>query len=487
MKHLIAALSLIAFWLPAFAQEPKPLDLGSKRELFVDDYLIEKLDNLSLQLHEPVLRDVSFKFELPWEGLFSAYVTIIHDNGKYRAYYRGGPTNGADGDAWAEALCVAFSDDGIHWYKPKLGLVEKDGSKDNNIIMTGIPHLMHNFAPMIDDRPGVPVEERYKALAGTEHSGGLLAFSSPDGLIWKKMSDQPVLGKHEQFPGAYDSQNVPIWSARENCYVAFFRVWEHPGLRYIARADSKDFLHWENVLKMEIFHDGEPAPFEQFYTNQTSAYFRAPHIYIATPARFMEGRQVLSEEQAVEVKADYFKDCSDAVLLTSRNGNRYDRTFMEPLIRPGIGLQNWVSRTNYPAQNIVPTGDTEMSLYVNANYMTPDAELRRYSLRLDGFASLHAPYQGGTFVSKPLTFSGNRLSLNFSTSAAGGMFVQLEQIDGTPWPGFALEDCREIIGDEIARNVLWKDGTDVSALAGKIVRIRIVMNDADIYSLKFEQ
>jgi len=201
----------------------------------------------------------------------------------------------------------------------------------------------------------------------------------------------------------------------------------------------------------------------------------------------MEGRQVLTEEQAVDVKADYFKDCSDAVLLTSRNGNRYDRTFMEPLVRPGIGLQNWVSRTNYPAQNIVPTGDSEMSLYVNANYMTPDAELRRYTLRLDGFASLHAPYKGGTFVSKPLTFSGNRLSLNFSTSAAGGLFVQLEEIDGTPCLGFALEDCKEIIGNEIARDVLWKNGTDVSSLAGKTLRIRITIKDADLYSLKFEE
>ena len=490
MKHVLTMIALTCLYLPAFAQNalPLPLELGTKRELFVDDYLIETLDHLFLQLHEPVLRDVCFKFDLPWEGLHCAYVTIIHDNEQYRAYYRGGPTSGGDGDT-SEALCVAFSDDGIHWTKPTLGFVEKNGSKENNIVMTGIPHLMHNFAPMIDNRPGVPVEERYKALAGTLHAGGLHAFSSPDGLVWKRMSEQPVLGKLEQYAYSYDSLNVPMWSARENCYVAFFRVVMPPFKRYIGRATSKDFLHWENIETMEVFHAGEPAPFEQFYTNQTSAYFRAPHIYIATPARFMEGRQVLTEEQATEAKVDprYFKDCSDAVLLTSRNGNRYDRTFMEPFVRPGIGIQNWVSRTNYPAQNIVPTGETEMSLYVNANYATPDAELRRYSLRIDGFASLHAPYQGGIFVSKPLTFSGNRLSLNFSTSAAGGLFVQLEQLDGTPLSGFALEDCKEVIGDEIARDVLWKNGTDVSSLAGKPVRIRIAMKDADLYSLKFEE
>ncbi|MCL2117751.1 MAG: hypothetical protein FWH27_04895 [Planctomycetaceae bacterium] len=490
MKCFLLTLVSVCFCLPAFAQEPasQPLDLGSKRELFVDNYLIDTLDNLSLKLHEPVFRDVSFKFDLPWEGLYCGYVTMIHDNGKYRAYYRGGPTKGGDGDT-SEALCVAFSDDGIHWTKPKLGLAERDGSKENNIVMTGIPHLMHNFAPMIDDRPGVPVEERYKALSGTLHSGGLFAFSSPDGLVWKKMSEQPVLGKLDQYAYAYDSQNVPLWSPSEQCYVACFRVVISPFKRYIGRAASQDFLHWENIETMEVIHDGQPAPFEQFYTNQTGVYFRAPHIYVATPARFMEGRQVLTEEQAKEanVNPGYFKDCSDAIILTSRGGNRYDRTFMEPFVRPGIGIQNWVSRTNYPARNFVPTGENEMSLYVNANYATPDSELRRYSLRLDGFASLHAPYAGGTFVSKPLTFSGKRLSLNFSTSAAGGLKVQLEQIDGTPYPGFALDDCKEVIGNEIARDVLWTNGTDVSSLAGQTLRIRIVMKDADLYSLKFEE
>ena len=488
MKRLLITLVSLCFCLSAYAQESKPLDLGSRRELFVDHYLIDKLDNLSLRLHEPVLRDVCFKFDLPWEGIFCGYVTIIRDNGKYRAYYRGGPTDGKDGST-TEALCVAFSDDGIHWMKPKLGLVEKNGSKDNNVVMTGIPHLMHNFAPMIDSRPGVPAEERYKALGGTLHSDGLFAFSSPDGLVWKKMSDKPVLGKLEQYAYSYDSQNVPLWSPSENCYVAYFRVVMPPFKRYIGRATSTDFLHWENVQTMDVIHDGKPAPFEQFYTNQTNVYFRAPHIYIATPARFMEGRQVLTKEQAEEAKVDptYFEDCSDAVFLTSRGGNRYDRTFMEPLIRPGIGFQNWVSRTNYPAQNIIQTGENEMSLYINANYATPDSELRRYTLRLDGFASLHAPYEGGTFVSKPLTFSGKKLSLNFSTSAAGGLKVQLEQADGTPYPGFALNDCKEIIGNEIARNVLWTNGIDVSSLAGKTVRIRMFLKDADLYSLKFEE
>lgn len=75
-----------------------------------------------------------------------------------------------------------------------------------------------------------------------------------------------------------------------------------------------------------------------------------------------------------------------------------------------------------------------MSLYVNQDYAQPTAHLRRYSMRLDGFASLHCGYAGGHAITKPLTFSGKELSLNFSTSAAGGVKVGIEETDGKPYP-----------------------------------------------------
>jgi hypothetical protein len=129
--------------------------------------------------------------------------------------------------------------------------------------------------------------------------------------------------------------------------------------RWITRTTSKDFLSWSEPVDMSF---GE-APPEHLYTNQTHPYFRAPHLYIGIAARFMPGRQVLTDEQARAINVDpgYFKDCSDNVLLTSRDGNRYDRTFMEGFIRPDIGPENWTSRTNYPALNVVPTGPSEMS------------------------------------------------------------------------------------------------------------------------------
>src|SRR5262249_44719848 len=213
---------------------------------------------------------------------------------------------------------------------------------------------------------GVPAAERYKALGGTSKSG-LIAFASADGLRWRRLQEAPVLTA-----GAFDSQNLAFWSAVEGEYVCYFRTFKRidgTGYRWISRSTSADFRHWSGPVEM-TFGD---APPEHLYTNQTQPYFRAPHLYIATPARFMPGRQAITPEQAqaIHVHPQYFGDTSDAVLMSSRGGSRYDRTFLEGFIRPAIGLENWVSRTNYPALNVVPTSDREMSIYVQQNYGQP--------------------------------------------------------------------------------------------------------------------
>jgi hypothetical protein len=458
------------------ADEPAgPTDIGSRRELFVDQYLIDKLDGLSLRLEQPRDEGIALKFDKPWEGAFAGYCTILRDGGEYRAYYRGNPTAGRDGSD-TEVTCVAYSKDGVTWTKPKLDLFEVRGSKANNVVLAVSIPFSHNFCPMIDSRPGVPKAERYKALAGLGKTG-LFAFVSEDGLRWKKLRDEAVIPK-----GAFDSQNVPFWSDNEKCYLCYFRVFVN-GIRRISRTTSKDFVTWTDPVLMEY---GD-APIEHLYTNQTHPYFRAPHIYVGVAARFMPGRQVLTADQAkaVGVNPAYFKDCSDGVLITTRGGNRYDRTFPEGFLTPGIGPENWVSRTNYPALNVVQTGSAEMSLYANQNYGQPTSHLRRYSLRLDGFAAVVAPYAGGELVTKPVTFTGKELALNFATSAAGGVRVELQDDAGKPVSGFALADSIESIGNETDRVVRWKSGSDVSRLSGKKVRLRFVMKDARLYSFQF--
>lgn len=470
-----AALGAAAIARAEGGPAPQPLALAGRRELFVDSYLIERLSGASLALERPRDEGVVFRFDHPWEGRFSAYATIIRDGAAYRAYYRGTASAGQDGSA-AEVTCVAESADGITWRKPDLGLFEVMGTRRNNVILAGQAPYSHNFCPMLDGRPGVPAAERYKALSGIGRTG-LAAWVSADGLRWRRLREEAVLTK-----GAFDSQNVPFWSEAEQRYLCYLRVFVD-GIRRIARSESRDFLTWSEPVLMGY---GD-RPVEHLYTNQTHPYFRAPHLYLGIAARFLPGRQVLTDEQARAINVDpgYFKDCSDGVLITSRGGDRYDRTFMEGFLCPGIGAENWVSRTNYPARNVVPTGPTEMSFYANQSYGQPTSHLRRYSLRLDGFSSVVAPYGGGELVTRPLTFAGAELTLNFATSAAGGIRVEIQDERGTALPGYGLADSIETIGNEIDRAVRWRAGSSVAALAGRPVRLRLAMRDARVYALQF--
>ena len=467
-------------WLLALLLADPSASPPPTRELFVDKALIESMDNAELLLAEPRDEGAVLQFDRPWEGLFSGYATIIRDGDLLRLYYRGHPDSSKDGST-SEAICYAESRDGRTWTKPNLGLYTVLGTRDNNVVLADAAPVTHNFCPFLDRNPAATPDQRFKGLGGISTSG-LIAYVSADGLTWKKLQDKPV---YEEKGWVFDSQNVPFWSEAEQCYVLYYRR-AAAKQRAIARTTSKDFIRWTPPVQMRYSDTGTGVPSHQLYTNQTQPYFRAPQIYLATAARFMQKRQVITPEQAAEINVHpkYFQDTSDAILMTSRGGDLYDRSLIGALIRPGIGARNWVSRTNYPALNIVQTGDTEMSLYVNQDYGQPTAHLHRYSFRLDGLASVRAPLSGGTLVTKPIRLSGQPLSLNFRTSAAGGIKVEVQDADGKPIPGFELNNCVEVIGNEVTRPVAWKSA-DFKSLAGKEVRLKFAISDADLYAMEF--
>jgi hypothetical protein len=449
------------------------VDIGSRLELFVDSYLIEAMQGTSLKMHPPV-KAPRAKSPLPVHHM----MTVIQDGGRYRAWYR---TNdpGFKGPFHSghpgEMVNYAESQDGIEWTFPKMGLHEVAGSKENNVILAKMPPFLTNFMPFLDTRPDVPAAERYKALAGypgggdkrgtTEPGRGLFAFVSPDGIQWTKKAE--AIPYHPKWRHAFDSPNVSFWSEAEQQYVCYFRTWTDPErLRSINRATSKDFVTWTESVEMK-----PNFPKEHLYTSMTHPYFRAPHIYIALPTRYVPG---VGEAQDSETTAN----TTDVLLMTTRAGaESYDRTFKEAYIRPGLAPAQWINRANYVACNILPTGKQEMTIYHRSG--------DRYVLRTDGFASVNAGAEEGECLTKPLIFSGKRLLLNHSGSAVGTIRVEIQEANGTPIPGFTLAECEPVWGDKIKTAVQWKGGSDVSSLAGKKVRLRFSMKEADVFSLQF--
>uniref|UniRef100_UPI00404A34A5 hypothetical protein n=1 Tax=Cephaloticoccus sp. TaxID=1985742 RepID=UPI00404A34A5 len=485
----------------------QPIDIGNRWELMVDHYLIDSFDGTSLKLHHPQRADVALQFNDPWDRDASGYATIIKDGDLLRMYYRGGPADKSSGvsESSTAYFCYAESRDGIHWIKPNLGLVEFEGSKENNILLAPAVddgNYTKNASPFYDTREGVPENERFKAVGG-KWPDGIYVLVSPDGIHWKKWHDTPVFKD-----GAFDSLNVAFWSELENCYVLYFRVfsgitnytpprtqpWTLSGYRTIARVTSPDLINWSKPQRMSFGN----TPLEHLYTNHTRPYFRAPHLYISTPMRFVPDRRFLSDEElaAQQVGKGFLSisgeahsipnEVADTVLMTSRGGSRYDRTFMESFVRPGLDKGNWVSRNGIPATGFVQTGPAEMSMYVGQNYVQPTAHLARYSLRLDGFGSVSAPYKEGEMLTKPMVVTGKHLVLNNSTSANGHIYVEVQTAAGEPIPGYTLKECKLIVGDSLERTVEWVTSSDLSALAGQAVRFRFVMSDADIFALQFK-
>ncbi len=456
------------------------IELGDRRELFVDDYLIERLSGVELRLQKPVPRNVAIDHDAPWEGNTSAYHTVFQDGNLFRAYYRGshyGPSG-----AYKPVVCYAESRDGIEWYRPELGLVSYKGSTRNNIIWDGPGAL--DFTPFRDSNPDCREGEEYKALgspsARNHEEQALLAFKSPDGVHWSLLSEEPVMD-HTAGTNVFDSQNLAFWEPRRGCYVEYHRDSIYPGgvrYRQIMTCTSTDFRRW---TKPQLLQYGD-APVEHLYTNAVTPYYRAPHIYMGFPKRFVPDRRMPGSMAA---------GVSDGLYMTSRDGLHFKR-WGEAFVRPGPQQRRWGSRNNMTAWGILetasdlPTAPRELSIFSGEGFFGGEgSRLRRFTLRLDGFVSANAPLRGGELITRPFTFDGGALSLNAATSAAGSARVEIQDGDGKTLKGYALGDCDEIYGDYLDRKVTWNGLADVSRLAGQPVRLRFALSDADLYSLQF--
>ena len=294
---------LICGRLSAAEQSSEVREIGSRRELLVDDWLIESLTGQAqLRLHQPIPREIALVTGEPWEGNATNYVTVFQDGDKYRMYYRGSHASylgGKDRPNTRDLYCYAESPDGIHWSKPELNLFEWNGSKRNNIVWDGVG--AHAFAPFRDTNPQASAEARYKALGVGGSKPGLYVFRSADAIRWQLMQPDPVITK-----GAFDSQNLAFWDSERGEYREYHRDFREG--RDIRTSASKDFIHWSDPVflsyaaqsvagraadasedvKDPVGAKYPPGRVSELYTNQIAPYYRAPHLLLGFPTRYID-------------------------------------------------------------------------------------------------------------------------------------------------------------------------------------------------------
>ena len=485
-------------------------NLGSNRMVCWDEFLIDNIENAEVRMHKPIKREKVFTCDKFWEGNVCGYESMIKLGDTYRLYYRAqnlvcNPDGTMVGNRGS--FCIAESKDGLNFVRKEINKHDYFGVTENNIFFN---QGRDNFAVIYDENPDCPRKEKFKALSMGGGDGfykedggphGIYLFVSEDGIDFKLKGRLPI-------PGSFDSYNLIVWDKDTKQYFIYTRGEHMVGdgdiefdvvnkarsiFREVRVTTTKDFVNFEHHGELNYGENNMPM---QFYTNQVHKYYRASDMFIGFPARYVdrwedEGnfKQMPLSERHEYVTRFWNREgtaLTDCAVITSRDGINFNK-WDEAYLTPGIEAEcNWWYGNCFTVYglhempSLTPGAPNEIAFYMPDNYRIKPIELYRYTTRLDGFFSWYAKYRGGTILTKPFTFEGNELEINFSTSALGDIIITVCDEDGNAIEGYK---SIKIFGDSVDRKVKFEKS--LCDLAGKPVRLKIELHDCDLYSFKF--
>jgi hypothetical protein len=500
---------------------------------------MESAEGIRLTVTPPrQTREKIITADAPWESdaHLGSYSTVVQEpDGRIRLWYdvRAGETTPGQnppfmGVAYAEAR------DGIRFTKPVLNLVERNGSKANNLVLPPDPTLLSLGGATVwrDDNPNAASGARYKSWSKMYHKPGSpirgphRVWKSPDGLRWT-YDERTVTGLR-----AADTQPSWFWEPRIGRYIGYSREWVRDratgfGARMASYNESDDLVHWDSTYfalapdgrdgvaapvveidetRMQVQGEdvlpqgrgqragGAAAPGgDQVLTPSAPLDFYGPGVfpyegvYVALIPVFHHWRGSARES---------WPSTSDIQIAVSRDGRHFTRPGgRRPFLTPGMD-GGWDSKWIYPVLRPVRMGD-ELWLYytgtnrdhaarVDTQAGRHETAISRAVMRLDGFVAAEAGYEGGEFITPPFRFTGSRLELNLDTGAGGVARVEIMEESGKTLPGFRMVDAAELNGNSVRMTAAWNNGqTDVSALGGRAVRLRFRMRSARLYAFQF--
>ena len=462
-----------------------PIVVGNAKRLFADDWMIQHSDNLTRTLHQvnkhpknPLLTAV-----MPWEKpCVLLYGAVMYDpkrdHDRFRMWYLCyTPKFNKDYSKRLEKsgrIAYATSRDGLQWKRPKLGIHQFQGSRDNNIVIPG-PWGVASIH--FDPRDPDP-RRRYKAQV---RYNGHRAYFSPDGIHWSEQGRMAL--------SAYDRTTIH-WHPTERRWFASTKNWykvsgeaDQRGRGY---SESTDFLNWSPVTFMcgtsrasgEIVYGLEPFYYESLFLGFWDRYRHQP-------------RGLLDVQLAVSHNGRHWTRPSDRAWIPLSPLPKGFKRVKSPR-SPETGVDPFNPRVPWDYANNsasmlgpVRVGD-ELWIYYSGR--STDHRSRPHvgaiglgTLRLDGFFSLNAGRKKGSLVTRPLrlTYADLRVNANL---AGGTMRVAILDKDETPINQFSIDKCVPLTGDNVRHHVRWKGATNLAPVVGKTVRLKFEWTRGELYA-----
>jgi len=456
------------------------LDIGDRKQFFIDDHLVESKQKVVRELHQPVRYEKNPVLigDQAWESwIVEAHgrpVVFDPKTKQWMMYYVSWVPDKDAAYHQRYLAALATSVDGIVWKKPRLGQFEWNGSRDNNILNVGQQNWMRRPNVVYDENESDP-RRRFKMTFVDVIDGktAIVRAASPDGIQWHR------LGEPWRNSGFGHNLNVLGWDPRNGQYVLFPRVVVERRVG-VGRATSKDFVSWTDPKPIII-----PEKDETHLEFKGLAGFAYEGAYWGSLWVFQGVERAESE------------------LAFSRDGVEWTRPFRGQMFFPRGQAGQWDCEMVLPVAPVV-RDDQLWFYYTGWNFPYGPGPLTKVrkgwlengqrqqravglaKLRLDGFVSLTAGNDAGVVTTKLFALTGDRLVVNVNASQ-GQVTVEVLDRNGQPIHGFSGDSAlAEANLDELRWQPRWKNHADLSALRGQPVRLRFHLRNARLYAFKVQ-
>jgi hypothetical protein len=473
-----------------------PIDVG--RQLFVDDFLIERSD-LKRTFHRATFYENNpvIKADQPWETSGESYFLSPAQGGVFydpndqlfKIWY----LHSTEGDYYCDSLGYATSEDGIHWKKPVFTESKKPDAESvspkegTNLVLQG--RRTCNGSVILDYNAKSP-EERFKMFSSDDlrDTWYCVYRTSPDGIHWSApLVQRPVWGDY-----------VIVF------YNPFRRMWV-----YASRIDGGEVgrsrAYMENRDPRKL---AERVPYNEVMNVEGDSVYWVgpddldprhpdpdykdikPQLYglaVAPYESLMLGLfEIWSGPENTTVREEGLQKRNDILLGFSRDGFHWDRRWRERFIACSWKKGTWNFGNARPVGGCCLVVGDKLYIYFSARKedktgMHGNATTGLAFLRRDGFASMDAGSNTETLTTRPVTFKGKHLFVNVDCPE-GELKAEVLDTDGEIIEPFTLANCEAISADKTLVQVNWQENKDLADLAGKPVRFRFHLRNGSLYA-----